>query len=116
MDTQTCVFSGAGTKDEDRESALASVDWFATHPIKHSHERFLRCVIDTILKEAVFHGTERHTPVVEWIEPEKLRKILGNELPNEPQAEEKLLQYVKDVVRYSVKTGHPRFINQLFSR
>ena len=106
----------ANRKDHSDTNGLASCDWFETQPNRLRHERFLRNVIEILLKDAVFEGTERHTPVIEWIEPEKLAGVLRKELPQDPKDEGDLMQLVKDVVRYSVKTGHPRFINQLFSR
>jgi hypothetical protein len=91
-------------------------DDFETRPVQIMHENFMRQVMDIILKEAVFEGTSREGLVTEWIEPEALIEIMGAELPEHPQSEAKLIQLIKNVIRYSVKTGHPRFINQLFSR
>lgn len=91
-------------------------DRFKTQPNPQQHENFMRQVLDIILKDAVFEGTRRDTPVIEWMEPECLMALVGKELPESPQPDEKLIQLIKNVVRYSVKTGHPHFINQLFSR
>lgn len=91
-------------------------DVFKTQPSEKQHEQFMRQVIEIVLKEAVFEGTSRNNLVTEWMEPETLMAIMGKELPKEPQSDEKLVQLIKNVVRYSVKTGHPHFINQLFSR
>lgn len=91
-------------------------DRFKTQPNPQQHENFMRQVLDIILKDAVFEGTCRDTPVIEWMEPECLMALVGKELPESPQPDEKLIQLIKNVVRYSVKTGHPHFINQLFSR
>ena len=91
-------------------------DRFETQPVQKMHEDFMRQVMDIVLKEAVFEGTSRVGLVTEWIEPEALIDILGTELPEQPQSEAKLIQLIKNVIQYSVKTGHPRFINQLFSR
>lgn len=76
----------------------------------------MRQAFEIILKEAVFDGTSRDGPVVEWMEPESLMAILGKDLPYHPQTDEHMIQLIRNVIRYSVKTGHPRFINQLFSR
>lgn len=89
---------------------------FKSAPVQEQHEAFMREVFEILLKDAVFQGTSRNSLVTEWTEPETLRALLGPELPNEPQTEDHLIQLIKKVVRYSVKTGHPRFINQLFSR
>lgn len=76
----------------------------------------MRQVVDILLKEAVFQGTSRDALVIEWMEPESLMALLGKDLPKNPESDEDLVKLIKNVIRYSVKTGHPRFINQLFSR
>jgi len=89
----------------------------ASQPDAELHESFLRLVLDLVLKEAVFDGTRRDARVVEWTEPPALARLLGADgrLPEEPQSEQHLLDQLRKVVRYSVKTGHPHFVNQLFS-
>ncbi|XP_057377339.1 cysteine sulfinic acid decarboxylase-like [Daphnia carinata] len=91
------------------------MDRFQTKPSKDQHEQFIRQVIDVLLKEAVFQGTSNDSLVIEWMEPESLMALLGEELPKNPESDDNLIKLIKDVVRYSVKTGHPHFINQLFS-
>ena len=97
-------------------NALTTDDSFRTRPVQQQHEGFMRQVMDIILKDAVFNGTSRSNSVCEWMEPESLMAIVGKDLPKNPQSEEVLIDLIKTVVRYSVKTGHPHFINQLFSR
>ena len=92
------------------------IDRFQTKSSQEQHEQFMRTVMEIVLKEAVFEGTSRNTLVIEWMEPERLMTLLGTELPKNPQSDDILVQLIKNVVRYSVKTGHPHFINQLFSR
>lgn len=84
-------------------------------PIRHVHEKFLRDAIENILKFAVFDGTDRSNKVLEWKAPEELEKILDLNLKFECDTDEQLLCAVRDIIRYSVKTGHPYFVNQLFS-
>lgn len=89
-------------------------DWFHSESSKEKHEQFMRQVFEVILKDAVFEGTARDAPVVQWMEPEDLKSVLGC-LPERPQCNQRLVDLLKLVIHYSVKTGHPRFINQLFS-
>uniref|UniRef100_A0A8D2J1L6 Cysteine sulfinic acid decarboxylase n=1 Tax=Varanus komodoensis TaxID=61221 RepID=A0A8D2J1L6_VARKO len=62
---------------------------------------------------------ERNQPsylqVCEWKEPEELQQILDLDLKDCGEPQEKLLKRCRNVIRYSVKTCHPRFFNQLFS-
>ncbi|KAM5181246.1 cysteine sulfinic acid decarboxylase [Mantella aurantiaca] len=49
------------------------------------------------------------------MEPEELRKVLDLNLRSNGESKEVLLGYCRDIIKLSVKTGHPRFFNQLFS-
>nr|CAD7592325.1 unnamed protein product [Timema genevievae] len=75
----------------------------------------LRSILDLILDEAVFEGTSRNNRVVEWKSPEELDQVVELGVSAEPLGHDKLLRLVRDTIRYSVKTGHPYFVNQLFS-
>lgn len=80
-----------------------------------NHERFLRSVFDDVLEKAIFDGTKRDNKVLEWTDPEELERKLGLELKDEADSDEMLLKLANDTIKYSVKTGHPYFVNQLFS-
>jgi len=54
------------------------------------------------------------TPVVLASEPEQLERILNLELPEQGRPLESLLGEMKRFLKHSVRTGHPRFMNQLF--
>lgn len=101
-----------------REHSLAawsSVPRFESYAQRSEHEPFLRQCIDEILDVAVFESTERSSKVLEWHSPEELQRILDLAVKAEGDSDEKLLQLMRDTIRYSVKTGHPYFVNQLFS-
>jgi len=53
--------------------------------------------------------------VVEWIDPYDLRSVVDLSLPAKGVSHEELLTLTRDIIKYSVKTGHPHFVNQLFS-
>lgn len=88
---------------------------FESLPIRSDHEKFLRDCIDEILNLAVFNATDRTNKVLEWRNPEQLEQILDLKLKTESDSDEKLLDLLRDTIKYSVKTGHPYFVNQLFS-
>ncbi|XP_072317098.1 acidic amino acid decarboxylase GADL1-like isoform X1 [Eucyclogobius newberryi] len=67
-----------------------------------------------ILEEAVKSATDRSEKVCEWVSPEQLQQRLDLDLGDTGESEEKLLQRCRDVIKYSVKTAHPRFFNQLY--
>lgn len=84
-------------------------------PNRDRHEKFLRKLIDEVLNKAVFDGTSRENKVVEFNSPEELQEKMDLALKAEPDSEETLLKLALDTIKYSVKTGHPYFVNQLFS-
>lgn len=92
-----------------------NVPSFQSIPNKENHESFIRKCVDILLKEAVFEGTKRENQVVEWHSPEELRKLLDFSLRRSAVSHEELMTLMKNVIRYSVKVGHPYFANQLFS-
>lgn len=88
---------------------------FENLPIRSVHEPFLRNCIDEILNVAVFDATDRSNKVLEWRNPEQLEQILDLKLKQTGDSDEKLMELLRATIKYSVKTGHPYFVNQLFS-
>ncbi|CAK9826464.1 Cysteine sulfinic acid decarboxylase [Anthophora retusa] len=84
-------------------------------PVREVHEKFMRSFTNLLLEEAVFKGTARQNRVVEWMEPPALRSAIDLKLQDEGVSHEELLSLARNVIKYSVKTGHPRFVNQLYS-
>jgi glutamate decarboxylase len=98
------------------EKSGTSLSWFASLPDRKQHTQFLKDAVDLMLEKAVFQATKRTNLVVEWRAPEELQKLMDLELSADRVSHEKLLQLLKDIIQFSVKTGHPFFANQLFSR
>lgn len=88
---------------------------YETLPVREVHEKFLRDAISLIMNTAVFNDLQRESKVLEWHQPEELRNILDLALRADGDNDRKLLSLIADTIRYSVKTGHPYFVNQLFS-
>lgn len=88
---------------------------YETLPIREMHEKFLRDVFETILSSAVFTDIQRENKVLEWHQPDELAKIFDMSLKAASDSDETLLELIRNTIRYSVKTGHPYFVNQLFS-
>ncbi|XP_006607390.1 cysteine sulfinic acid decarboxylase [Apis dorsata] len=84
-------------------------------PVREIHMKFMKSFVNLLLEEAVFEGTLRRNRVVEWIEPTTLHSIIDLKLSDQGCSYETLLTLAHNVIKYSVKTGHPRFINQLYS-
>ncbi|KAM6473670.1 cysteine sulfinic acid decarboxylase isoform 3-T3 [Liasis olivaceus] len=78
-------------------------------------ETFLQEAFQIMLEEGIRKGMDASEKVCIWKEPEELQQILDLDLKDSGEPHEKLLERCRDVIRYSVKTCHPRFCNQLFS-
>jgi hypothetical protein len=91
------------------------MEQFRSSPDEIHHGGFLRNVVDLLLRDAVFDGTSRSQPVVRWSSPDELKRSLGMELHEEPASHEDLLAAIAATIKFSVKTGHPMFLNQLYS-
>uniref|UniRef100_A0A665U053 Cysteine sulfinic acid decarboxylase-like n=1 Tax=Echeneis naucrates TaxID=173247 RepID=A0A665U053_ECHNA len=84
--------------------------------IEHAEgQLFLTETFKIILEEVLCKGTDVKEKVCEWKEPEELAVLLDLELRDTGEPQGKLLKRVKDVAKYSIKTSHPRFFNQLFA-
>ncbi|XP_014089047.3 cysteine sulfinic acid decarboxylase [Bactrocera oleae] len=93
---------------------LPSAQFVSGHP-DVSSESFIRNCVDEIIKSAVLAGTNRASKVVEWHAPSELQQLFDFNLKAEPETNAKLIELLKATIKYSVKTGHPYFINQLYS-
>ncbi|KAI4789775.1 hypothetical protein KUCAC02_035039 [Chaenocephalus aceratus] len=76
---------------------------------------FLSEAFKIILQEVLCKGTDVKQKVCEWREPGHLALLLDVELRAAGEPQQRLLQRVQDVAKYSIKTSHPRFFNQLFA-
>lgn len=113
--------SSGVSEDEDLDINASNVknsnekiERFLSLPNK-SQEKFLRSLFDNVLKNAIFDATKRENKVLEWTDPEELQQKFNMELKDEADSDEELLKLANDTIKYSVKTGHPYFVNQLFS-
>ncbi|XP_018305751.1 cysteine sulfinic acid decarboxylase [Mycetomoellerius zeteki] len=88
---------------------------FRSKPRREAHEKLFRDFFELVLQRAVFQSTSGEDRVVEWVDPYDLRSMVDLKLPAEGVSHEELLTLTRDIIKYSVKTGHPHFVNQLFS-
>ncbi|XP_076059423.1 glutamate decarboxylase [Oratosquilla oratoria] len=75
-------------------------------------KEFLRRVADVCI-EYVQHTFDRNSKILDFHQPEQLKDVLDLEIPHKPLNLDQLLVDCKDALKYQVKTGHPRFMNQL---
>ena len=88
-------------------------DWRSI-PCVARHKEFLEELIAALIG-STFESVSRKNPVARWREPGHLRDIISFDLEEGPRSQHSLLEIAGNVFKYSVKTGHPYFMNQLFS-
>lgn len=103
------------TKDEDQNKTKSNAKRYASLPNRELHQQFLTDFLSEVLNGAIFNATDRSNKVLNWVDPEELKRSIDLELKSEPDSDEKLLELARATIAHSVKTGHPYFMNQLFS-
>merc|ERR1712079_749515 len=73
---------------------------------------FLRQVVEILLDHITVQN-DRSTKILDFHHPDQMKEVLDLELPDTPLNLDQLLVDCKDTLKYQVKTGHPRFFNQL---
>jgi len=73
---------------------------------------FLKSVVE-ILLDYIKEENDRNSKILDFHHPEEMLKVMDFTIPEKPMNLEELLQCCKKVLKYSVKTGHPRFFNQI---
>ncbi|KAM4705274.1 acidic amino acid decarboxylase GADL1 [Rhinophrynus dorsalis] len=81
----------------------------------NSGEKFVEEIYRMVMNEVVQKSTDVTEKVCEWQEPEQLKKLLDLNLKDNGEPHQKLLQLCQNAIKYSVKTSHPRFFNQLYA-
>ncbi|KAL8561919.1 hypothetical protein ACOMHN_046709 [Nucella lapillus] len=111
--TQNGVQNGAGKLIANKSHTGASGPLTQEASAEPGYQ-FLTDVFPLMLQQAVKDGTDVHSKVVEFKHPEELGQILDLGLTDSSTDNDQLLDLCRQIIRYSVKTGHPRFFNQLY--
>ncbi|XP_046489258.2 cysteine sulfinic acid decarboxylase isoform X2 [Neodiprion pinetum] len=75
--------------------------------------KILQDIVKIIVDENVLEPPENH-PVVEFLQPEGLKNELSVDLGEDGTSHDELDKVLRQIARYSVKTSHPNFHNQLY--
>ncbi|XP_071591094.1 glutamate decarboxylase 2 isoform X1 [Heliangelus exortis] len=73
---------------------------------------FLQDVVD-ILLQYIAKSFDRSTKVIDFHYPNELLQEYNWELADQPQTLEEILLNCRTTLKYAIKTGHPRYFNQL---
>ncbi|XP_068205119.1 cysteine sulfinic acid decarboxylase-like [Palaemon carinicauda] len=74
----------------------------------------LNAILDIVLKEKLVTGIDRGEKVVDFKQPKELKSIVDLTISHDGYPADRVVPLVEEVVRYSVKTQHPYFFNQLY--
>ncbi|XP_033726715.1 cysteine sulfinic acid decarboxylase-like [Pecten maximus] len=96
----------------NNQRTMASLNKSFTDP---STKKFLEDFHRLMINEALEEGENVNSKVCNFVQPEELEKLLDLDIQDGPTSDEKLLELSGDLIKHSVKTGHPRFYNQLYS-
>ncbi|KAM8967072.1 acidic amino acid decarboxylase GADL1 [Pelodytes ibericus] len=78
-------------------------------------EKFVDEIYKMLMNEVVQKATNVTEKVCEFQDPEILKKLLDLNLKDSGESHQKLMQLCQNTIKYSVKTSHPRFFNQLYA-
>merc|ERR1712227_654768 len=81
---------------------------------KPGAESFLRQLFDLLLEKGIKEGSDVNRKIVEFVHPADLLAKLDLGVRDAGESNETLIQLCEQTLKYSVKTGHPRFFNQLY--
>jgi len=98
---------------------VGTLHYDALFPVSQNHDvadqntrEFLIRVVD-ILLDYIKDSNDRNKKIVDFHHPDQLKEVIDLEIPEKPLNLDQLLVDCKDTLKYQVKTGHPRFFNQL---
>ncbi|KAK0147655.1 Acidic amino acid decarboxylase GADL1 [Merluccius polli] len=77
-------------------------------------DSFVQEAMAIIMDDVVRKAGDVRRKVCEWRSPEDLKELLDLALREEGEAPAETLQHCRDAIRYSIKTNHPHFFNQLY--
>jgi len=77
-------------------------------------KNFMEQLFPLMLEELEKTSQNPETKVVEFLHPHEMLKRINFSISQGPCSNDKLIAACKDIMRFSVKTGHPHFFNQLF--
>ncbi|CAO4368404.1 unnamed protein product [Caenorhabditis nigoni] len=75
-------------------------------------EEFLNRVVQVLLKY-IKDQNDRDQKILEFHHPDKMQMLIDLSIPEQPENLLKLVKSCEDVLRLGVRTGHPRFFNQI---
>ncbi|XP_033021253.1 glutamate decarboxylase 2 isoform X1 [Lacerta agilis] len=109
----TCNKKPCGCQKEDVNYAfLHASDLLPASDGELATLSFLQDVMDILLQYLVTNF-DRSTKVIDFHYPNELLQEYNWDLADQPQTLEEILSNCRTALKYAIKTGHPRYFNQL---
>ena len=109
-----CDWDLASLVDTEEASVAAPADRRdQVQQVKELDELF-RVIYPLIRQYELEHASPSEHKVVEYLSSQDLAAVVNLQLPDEGSSRD-FIQGCQDALRYSVRTAHPRFMNQLFA-
>ncbi|VDM24706.1 unnamed protein product [Toxocara canis] len=75
-------------------------------------EKFLKDVVE-ILLNYIKEENDRNSKILDFHHPAEMQQLIDLSIPDHPETLAQLLENCRNVLRLGVRTGHPRFFNQI---
>lgn len=75
----------------------------------------LKKILEIVLREKIVTGVDAPEKVIEFKQPEELKKLFDLRAGHDGCSPDEAHALLEQVVRYSVRTTHPHFYNQLYA-
>nr|XP_061827622.1 glutamate decarboxylase 1-like [Nerophis lumbriciformis] len=114
----TCDNSGGGARFTRTETDFSNMFARDLLPAKNGEEPTMQFLLEVveILTSYIRKTFDRSTKVLDFHHPHQLLEGMEGfnlELSEQPESLEQILVDCRDTLKYGVRTGHPRFFNQL---
>ncbi|KAL5009445.1 hypothetical protein ScPMuIL_011750 [Solemya velum] len=76
--------------------------------------KFLEDAHKLMVEEALVKGSSKGAKIVDFVQPHLLENKLDLTITEQPEADDKILDACKKIIKYSIKTSNNRFYNQLY--
>ncbi|KAG7156115.1 Acidic amino acid decarboxylase GADL1-like 3 [Homarus americanus] len=90
------------THEQEETNGLGGLCGWESGPDPAHHAHFLRSALELLVDKAVLQSTDRNSRVVEWVQPDDLKKRLHLTLEDDPVTQGDLLKYLDEVISLDV--------------
>ncbi|KAI6235473.1 Glutamate decarboxylase 1 [Aphelenchoides besseyi] len=98
--------------NEQLKKLIAS-DILPQHPERWNETVLFLEEVVNVLFEYIKEQNDRSKKILEFHHPDEMKKLIDLSIPDKPLPLDSLIKSCQEVLKLGVKTGHPRFFNQI---